>query len=179
MTAARSRPIAETAIGATLRPARPSRRCRSHQRQHSGRATTSRRSFARQCRHGTPIFVPPKLLGLGPENLKGGDGLVTFPDAMLWNHRATIIALHRPSPGDLSRTRVSRGWRADRLWPEHPRCVSEGRGLCRPHSEGAKPADLPIEEPSRFDFVVNLRSARAQGLIPEGNFLIEADEVIE
>ena len=45
--------------------------------------------------------------------------------------------------------------------------------------KGAKPADLPIEEPSRFDFIVNLRSARALGLIPEGNFLIEADEVIE
>jgi hypothetical protein len=81
--------------------------------------------------------------------------------------------------GILSCANSPRETSAHETGPSIPDAFRKAAGYVDRILKGAKPADLPIEEPSRFDFIVNLRSARALGLIPEGNFLIEADEVIE
>jgi putative ABC transport system substrate-binding protein len=120
-------------------------------------------------------------VALGATSASGADSLFVIA-SRLTNLAAAKIATH----GQERRLPVIASWReiaADgALLSYGPSRVFEAKrlaGYVEKIIDGAKPADLPIEQPVKFELVVNLKTARTLGLTISPDFLLRADEVIE
>ena len=125
--------------------------------------------------------TPEALRALTPSAFEEATGVTVIADAMLANHKRDIVAL--VNAARLPAIYFSREFADDgglmAYGPNVPDNFRRAAGYVDRILRGAKPADLPIQEPVKFDFVVNLKTARELGLTIPPATLAFADEVIE
>jgi putative ABC transport system substrate-binding protein len=121
--------------------------------------------------------IETAIIGLGREP---GSGLVVMPDAFTGAHRAPIIsaAARNNVPAVYSYSYIARGggllsYGVD-LQDIYRRAASYVDRILR----GAKPGDLPVQLPTKYEMGVNLKTAKALGLTVPPSILARADEVI-
>jgi putative ABC transport system substrate-binding protein len=108
-------------------------------------------------------------------------GLIVLPGPITVNHRELILALaarHRLPAAYAFRFFVTSGglvsYGVDPLDQSRQAAAYVDRIL-----KGAKPEDLPIQQPTKFELVINLKTAKALGITVPSSLLARADEVIE
>jgi putative tryptophan/tyrosine transport system substrate-binding protein len=111
----------------------------------------------------------------------GADGLVVSRDTQLNSHRRQIAALaakHRlPAISGLREFAVEGLLMA--YGPNLSGSYRRAAGYVDKILKGMRPADLPVEQPREFDFMINLRTAQALGLTIPHHVLLQATEVIQ
>jgi putative ABC transport system substrate-binding protein len=109
------------------------------------------------------------------------DALIVLQDALTLQHRKEIIefAIEKRLPGML----VAKEWVVAGGLMSYgeslPDMYRRGAYFVDKILKGAKPADLPVEQVTKFELVLNLKTAKAMGLVIPANFLATADDVIE
>jgi putative tryptophan/tyrosine transport system substrate-binding protein len=119
--------------------------------------------------------------GLGSAARNAPSALLIVADAFLWSQRAPIVSL-------ASRLRLPG------MYPEREFAVEGGlmaygisvsdnfrraAGYVDRILKGTRPAELPVEQPTRFELVVNMKTARALGLVMPAALLLRADQLLE
>ena len=109
------------------------------------------------------------------------DGLVVMPDRVLLSYRASILQFLATNrlPGMFA----ARAWAQDGGLMAYEADTADmyrrSAGIVDKIVRGAKPADLPVEQPTKFELVINLKTAKILGLTIPPSLLQRADQVIE
>ena len=108
-------------------------------------------------------------------------GLVLFADSMFGTHRARILDLaaeNRLPAIFWQRAYVAAGAFMS-YGTSYPELLRSAAVYVDKILKGAKPADLPVEQPTKFELVINMKTAKALGLTIPQSLLFRADEVIQ
>jgi putative ABC transport system substrate-binding protein len=122
------------------------------------------------------IEIEGALRDLGSEP---GSGLVVMPDAFMIEHHVPIILA-------AAQNNVPAVYANSVFAKDGGLLCYTARADFRPAANyvdrilrGAKPGDLPVQFPTKFEMIVNLKTAKALGLMVPQSILLRADEVIE
>jgi putative ABC transport system substrate-binding protein len=110
-----------------------------------------------------------------------GGGLVVMPDAFTLAHRAPIIlaAARNNVPAVYSNSTQARGGGLLSYGVDQVDAFRRAASYVDRILRGEKPGDLPVQFPTKFEMVVNRKTATALGLAIPPSILLRADEVIE
>jgi len=109
------------------------------------------------------------------------DALFVLPDP--------LMAFHRKDIADFAVKQRIPSMYAEKLWVDAGGLIAYGSsfsdqwrraaGYVDKILKGAKPGDLPVEQPTRFELVINLKTAKALGLTIPPSLLLRADQIVE
>ena len=118
---------------------------------------------------------------LGEITRQNSDGILVFPDPLTFSNAAQItgFALKGRIPVLYGAMEFVQAGGLMSYGPSYPEMFRRGSNYVDRILKGAKPGDLPIEQPTRFEFGLNLKTAKALGLTIPQSVLLRADRVIE
>jgi putative ABC transport system substrate-binding protein len=124
------------------------------------------------------VDIETAIIALGREP---GGGLVVMPDAFTLVHRASIIsaAARNNVPAVYSSSVTARDGGLLSYGSDSVDTFRRSASYVDRILAGAKPADLPVQQPTKFELVINLKTAKALGLTIPETLLATADEVIQ
>jgi putative ABC transport system substrate-binding protein len=124
------------------------------------------------------VEIETTIIALGREP---GGGLVVIPDTFMVLHRASIIsaAARNNIPAVYPFSYFARDGGLLSYGPDPLDSFRRAATYVDRILRGAKPGDLPVQLPTKFEMVVNLKTAKALGLTVPQSIVLRADEVIE
>jgi putative ABC transport system substrate-binding protein len=126
----------------------------------------------------TPASIENALAAMMADGI---DGLIVGAGSMMFNERARIgaFALAQRLPTQVSVSEMVPFGALLSYGADFPDYFRRAAAYTDKILKGAKPADLPVEQPSRFKLTINLKAAKSIGLTIPASLLASADEVIE
>jgi len=109
------------------------------------------------------------------------DALLLIGDALIFQHGGQIVdfVTQNRVPSMFDRTELAAAGGLMSYAPDLVDLYRRAAIYVDKILKGAKPADLPIEQPTKFELVINLKTAKALGLTIPQSILLRADQVIE
>jgi len=124
------------------------------------------------------VEIETAIIALGREP---GGGLVVVPDYFNITHRTSVIsaAARNNVPAVYTLSSYAEGGGLLSYGPDPGDPFRRAPTYVDRILRGAKPGDLPVQFPTKFEMIVNLKTAKALGLTVPQSILLRADDVIE
>jgi ABC-type uncharacterized transport system substrate-binding protein len=109
------------------------------------------------------------------------DAFITFSDSLSYIHARKVADLAATSrvPAMYAYREITEAGGLMSYGPNIPDMFRRATVFIDKILKGAKPADLPVEQPTNFELVINLKTAKALGITIPQSILLRADKVIE